>query len=44
MTNDDMPRSFDLIALAADVVSAYVANNSVPVGDLPALITAFMHR
>ncbi|MER9333107.1 MucR family transcriptional regulator [Mesorhizobium sp. M0293] len=27
-----------LIELAADVVSAYVSNNPVPVGDLPALI------
>ncbi|WP_095205105.1 MucR family transcriptional regulator [Mesorhizobium carmichaelinearum] len=27
-----------LIELAADVVSAYVSNNAVPVGDLPALI------
>ncbi len=40
MANDDTPRSLDLIELAADVVSAYVANNSVPVGDLPALIAA----
>ncbi|ESY63569.1 MucR family transcriptional regulator [Mesorhizobium sp. LNHC252B00] len=27
-----------LIELAADVVSAYVSNNPIPVGDLPALI------
>ncbi len=30
----------DLVSLAADIVSAYVAKNSVPVGDLPALIAA----
>ena len=28
----------DYIELAADIVSAYVSNNSVPAGDLPALI------
>jgi predicted transcriptional regulator len=28
----------DLIGLAADIVSAYVSNNSVPAGELPALI------
>lgn len=28
----------DTIELAADIVSAYVSNNSVPAGDLPALI------
>src|SRR5665213_404791 len=33
----------DLIDLAADIVSAYVSNNTVPVGDLPALI-ANVHR
>ncbi|HTO80123.1 MAG TPA: MucR family transcriptional regulator, partial [Methylocystis sp.] len=26
------------IELAAEIVSAYVSNNSVPVGDLPSLI------
>jgi predicted transcriptional regulator len=30
--------SSNYIELAADVVSAYVSNNSVPAGDLPALI------
>ena len=30
----------DLIELAADVVSAYVANNSVPAADVPGLIAA----
>jgi predicted transcriptional regulator len=28
----------NLVELAADIVSAYVSNNSVPTGDLPALI------
>ena len=28
----------NLIELAADIVSAYVSNNTVPAGDLPALI------
>ncbi len=35
--------SADLIDLAADIVSAYVSNNTVPVGELPALI-ANVHR
>ncbi len=30
--------SANFIELAADIVSAYVSNNSVPAGDLPALI------
>ncbi|SFV14547.1 transcriptional regulator, MucR family [Methylobacterium sp. 174MFSha1.1] len=30
----------NLVSLAADIVSAYVTRNSVPVGDLPALIAA----
>ena len=34
----DMPVSEDYIELAADIVSAYVSNNSVPAGDLPSLI------
>lgn len=33
----------DLLALTADIVSAHVANNSVAVGDLPALISN-VHR
>jgi len=33
----------DLIDLAADIVSAYVSNNTVPATDLPALI-AEVHR
>lgn len=35
MANQDSP---DFIELAADIVSAYVANNSVPVGELANLI------
>lgn len=30
----------DFITLAADIVSAYVSNNSVPTGDLPTLIAS----
>ena len=33
-----IPQSHDINALAADIVSAYVANNSMPAADLPALI------
>jgi predicted transcriptional regulator len=33
----------DLIDLAADIVSAYVSNNSLPVGELPTLISE-VHR
>jgi predicted transcriptional regulator len=35
----DNPASSNYIELAADIVSAYVSNNSVPSGDLPALIS-----
>lgn len=35
--NDMMP---DYIALAADIVSAFVSNNSVPVAELPTLIAS----
>jgi predicted transcriptional regulator len=35
MTDND---GSDFIELTADIVSAYVSNNSVPVADLPALI------
>lgn len=31
------------IGLAADIVAAFVSNNSVPVGDLPGLITSVHH-
>ena len=34
----EMSGSEACIELAADIVSAYVSNNSVPVGDLPTLI------
>jgi predicted transcriptional regulator len=37
MTNTS-PNS-NLIELAADIVSAYVSNNTVPAGDLPALLS-----
>jgi len=40
---NDQTGGVDLIDLAADIVSAYVSNNTVPVGDLPALI-ADVHR
>lgn len=30
----------DLVEVAADVVAAFVANNSLPIGELPALIQA----
>jgi len=35
---DEMVSTSDYIELAADIVSAYVSNNSVPSGDLPSLI------
>jgi len=34
----ELSESENYIELAADIVSAYVSNNSVPSGDLPALI------
>jgi predicted transcriptional regulator len=40
---NDQASSGDLIDLAADIVSAYVSNNTVPVVDLPKLI-ADVHR
>jgi predicted transcriptional regulator len=39
----DKDSSVDLIDLAADIVSAYVSNNTVPANELPALI-ASVHR
>jgi predicted transcriptional regulator len=33
-------QSADYIELAADIVSAFVSNNSVPAADLPALIAS----
>ena len=41
MSNED--GGAELIDLTADIVSAYVSNNTVPAGDLPALI-ASVHR
>ena len=35
---DQTVANADYIGLAADIVSAYVSNNSVPSGDLPSLI------
>ena len=35
---NEMSNSENYVELAADVVSAYVSNNSVPAGDLPSLI------
>ena len=43
MDMNDSPIGTDLIDLAADIVSAYVSNNTVPVADLPMLI-ADVHR
>jgi predicted transcriptional regulator len=40
---NDRPANGELIDLAAEIVSAYVSNNSLPVGELPALI-AEVHR
>ena len=40
--NEQAPNS-DLIDLAAEIVSAYVSNNSVPASDLPTLISE-VHR
>jgi predicted transcriptional regulator len=34
------PGSTDFVALSAEVVSAYVTNNSVPVAELPALVAS----
>jgi predicted transcriptional regulator len=39
----DQSAGVDLIDLAADIVSAYVSNNTVPASDLPALI-AEVHK
>ena len=40
---NDKDSGVDLIDLAADIVSAYVSNNTVPASELPALI-ASVHR
>lgn len=39
MTTSDLPSS-DYVALAAEVVSAFVGHNSLPVSELPGLITS----
>jgi predicted transcriptional regulator len=39
MTTSDSPSS-DYVALAAEVVSAFVGHNSLPVSELPGLITS----
>jgi predicted transcriptional regulator len=38
MTDSTDNQTIDLIELAADIVSAYVANNSTPASELPSLI------
>ncbi|ACA19273.1 transcriptional regulator, MucR family [Methylobacterium sp. 4-46] len=40
MTSDPSADQAGLVNLAADIVSAYVANNSVPLGDLGGLIVS----
>jgi predicted transcriptional regulator len=40
VSQEDWVQEVDFVALAADVVSAYVANNSVPAADLAGLIGA----
>ena len=39
MTEETFERGSDFIELTGDIVAAYVANNSVPVSELPALIS-----
>ena len=43
MTLDELTTNPDLTELAAEIVSAYVSSNSVPVSDLPKLIRE-VHR
>jgi predicted transcriptional regulator len=38
--NSDLETAPDFIELAADIVAAFVSNNSVPIADLPALISS----
>ena len=40
MTEEDERRNADLIGLTADIVAAFVQNNSVPVAGLPDLISS----
>ena len=37
--NDASPAHADLLALTADIVAAHVGNNTVAIGDVPALIS-----
>ena len=43
MAQDDQTTTTDLTELAAEIVSAYVSNNSVQVSDLPKLISDVHH-
>ncbi|AWN40581.1 MucR family transcriptional regulator [Methylobacterium durans] len=40
MTENTEGQSPDFVGLAADIVSAYVSNNPLPVAELPALLTS----
>ena len=40
MTDQVSTPTTNYVELAADIVSAFVSNNSVPTADLPALITS----
>jgi predicted transcriptional regulator len=40
MSNDTVANPHDFTSLAADIVSAYVAKNSIPASELPALIAS----
>lgn len=44
MNEDTTAVSVDLIELAADILAAYVSNNSAPVSELPGLIASSMQR
>ncbi len=39
-TSTSAPDQSNLIELTADIVAAYVSNNSVPVSEMPALLSA----
>ncbi|ACA20859.1 transcriptional regulator, MucR family [Methylobacterium sp. 4-46] len=43
MTTDDAASPLDLIGLTADIVSAYVSNNSVPASEVAGLISSIHH-
>ncbi|AWN43194.1 MucR family transcriptional regulator [Methylobacterium durans] len=40
MTEEEQGQSPDFVQLAADIVSAYVSNNSLPVAELPTLLAS----